>query len=482
MLKNKKLLLIVLQDLIFIFSTLLFFALPWSLRNYPMQHPINVFFVVISNTEGADSNTLNSILFGFVIPSLVVYIIYKIVIYILNKKNINFLKNKALKINLLYLATMVLICFTTLKMYIYPTLVYKIIKTPEYSVFYEQNYINPNTAKIKVPEKKRNLITLYVESLESSYASINDGGVFEDNLIPNLSKLAKENINFSHSEKIGGGENLEGTSWTVAGILSKMSGLPYFYPYKNINSTKTCLQNATILSDILAKSGYTQIFSMGSEKQFEDRDILLENHNVTVHDLNYYKDEKYIPQDYHVFWGIEDYKLFDIAKKELSELGKKNEPFSYSLLTVDSHYPSGFKCNKCEDIYDQKIKNVIRCTDNQVYDLVTWIQKQNWYSNTTIVILGDHCYLDAPLNNFIFYNVFINSAKELEYSKSKNRLFSSFDMYPTILESLGYEINEEGLALGRSLFSNSKTLLELYGTETITKETMKKNVQYEILK
>ena len=55
-------------------------------------------------------------------------------------------------------------------------------------------------------------------------------------------------------------------------------------------------------------------------------------------------------------------------------------------------------------------------------------------------------------------------------------------MYPTILESLGYEINEEGLALGRSLFSNSKTLLELYGTETITKETMKKNVQYEILK
>jgi phosphoglycerol transferase len=143
--------------------------------------------------------------------------------------------------------------------------------------------------------------------------------------------------------------------------------------------------------------------------------------------------------------------------------------------------------------------NVIACTDKQVSSFINWIQNQSLYPNTTVVILGDHCYLDAPLNNFIkfenknksntqisqsrkFYNVFINSAKQISTDKTKNRVFSSFDMYPTILEALGFEINAEGLALGRSLFNDSKTLLEKYGIETVTSETMKRTIQYESLK
>lgn len=36
-----------------------------------------------------------------------------------------------------------------------------------------------------------------MESMESSYADQEDGGIMDDNYIPNLTKLAKENINFS---------------------------------------------------------------------------------------------------------------------------------------------------------------------------------------------------------------------------------------------------------------------------------------------
>ena len=35
-----------------------------------------------------------------------------------------------------------------------------------------------------------------MESMESSYADQEDGGIMDDNYIPNLTKLAKENINF----------------------------------------------------------------------------------------------------------------------------------------------------------------------------------------------------------------------------------------------------------------------------------------------
>ena len=500
MINKKSILLQVIQDLIFIFSTSLLFALPWSLYNYPLQHPLTVFFVLSSNTEGADSNTVNSILFGFVIPTIIVYILYKIIYLCLYKKNPEVISKIMLKINLVYLAIMTILCICFLKIFSYPFIIYENFKKPENSSFYSENFIDPKTTEIVVPESKRNLITIYVESLETSYISEKAGGVFEQNLIPNLTKLAEKNINFSHTDKIGGGENLEGTSWTVAGLLSKMGGVPYFNPFaKDFNQVKSCLNNAIVLSDILDQYGYTQIFSMGSEKQFEDRDILLENHKITIHDLNYYKSKNIIPYDYYVFWGIEDYKLLEIAKEELSELGKDNKPFSYSLLTVDSHFPSGFTCNKCDTKFDKEIMNVISCTDKQVFEFVNWIQNQSWYANTTVVILGDHCYLDAPLNNFIkfenknkiyseiaknrkFYNVFINSAKQISIDKTKNRDFSSFDMYPTILESLGFEIKAEGLALGRSLFNDSKTLLEKYGIETVTKETMKRTVQYESLK
>lgn len=500
LINKKNILLHIIQDLIFTFSTSLLFALPWSLYNYPLQHPLTVFFVLSSNTEGADSNTINSILFGFVIPTIIVYIIYKIIYLCIYKKNPVKIFKIMQKFNLIYLTVMTILCLFFLKIFEYPFIIYENYKKPENSSFYTENFINPKTTKILVPDTKRNLITIFVESLETSYISEDNGGIFEQNLIPNLTELAKNNINFSHTEKIGGGVNLEGTSWTVAGLLSKMSGVPYFNPFgKDSNQNKTCLNNAIILSDILDQYGYTQIFAMGSEKQFEDRDILLENHKISIHDLNYYKNKNIIPQDYHVFWGIEDYKLFEIAKEELTNLGKEDKPFSYSLLTVDSHFPSGFTCNECETKYDKEIMNVIACTDKQVSSFINWIQNQSWYPNTTVVILGDHCYLDAPLNNFIkfenknksntqisqsrkFYNVFINSAKQIATDKTKNREFSSFDMYPTILEALGFEINAEGLALGRSLFNDSKTLLEKYGIETVTSETMKRTIQYESLK
>ena len=63
--------------------------------------------------------------------------------------------------------------------------------------FYEKYYVNPAKTKLDFPSQKRNLIYIFMESMESSYADQEDGGIMDDNYIPNLTKLAKENINFS---------------------------------------------------------------------------------------------------------------------------------------------------------------------------------------------------------------------------------------------------------------------------------------------
>ena len=87
--------------------------------------------------------------------------------------------------------------------------VYKSVQ--EKTDFYEKYYVNPAKTKLDFPSQKRNLIYIFMESMESSYADQEDGGIMDDNYIPNLTKLAKENINFSDKAdgKLGGPTCLE---------------------------------------------------------------------------------------------------------------------------------------------------------------------------------------------------------------------------------------------------------------------------------
>mgnify|MGYP002518075971 CR=1 FL=1 len=51
----------------------------------------------------------------------------------------------------------------------------------------------------------------------------------------------------------------------------------------------------------------------------ENRDLFLEDHHVEIHDIKWYKENKMIPEDYQVFWGFEDSKLYSMAKIELEK-------------------------------------------------------------------------------------------------------------------------------------------------------------------
>ena len=64
------------------------------------------------------------------------------------------------------------------------------------STIYEENYINPKTVNITFPDNKRNLIFIYLESMETTYLDKENGGGIKENVIPELYNLAKNNTNF----------------------------------------------------------------------------------------------------------------------------------------------------------------------------------------------------------------------------------------------------------------------------------------------
>ena len=185
-----------------------------------------------------------------------------------------------------------------------------------------------------------------------------------------------------------------------------------------------------------------------------------------------------------MWWGCEDEKLFTFARETLTELGKGEEPFNFTMLTVDTHFPDGYVCRLCGDAYEEQYANVLACSSKQVYAFVQWIMAQPFYENTTIILSGDHLtmdpnFLDGLEEEYVrtTYNCIINAAAKPQ--QEINRQFGSFDLFPTTLGALGVEIEGGRLGLGTDLFSGVPTLTEVYGWEYVDDELQKPSDFYD---
>ena len=358
---------------------------------------------------------------------------------------------------------------------------------------YEDNYVYPEDVKIEFPENKRNLIYIFLESMETSFISSELGGGSKNNLIPNLYSLAQENINFSTNNGIGGIYSVYGTSWTVGAMVGQTSGAHLHIPLgldgnKFSDYFSEFLPGLTTINDILHDNGYYQEIMFGSDASFGSRREYFSQHGVDkIFDIFTARENGFISNDYSVWWGFEDTKLFEYAKKELLSISSDtSRPFAFTMLTADTHHIAGYKCPDCQNNYSEHYENVISCSDKKVFEFIKWIQSQPFYNNTTIVICGDHPTMD---NGYIernipsdysrtIYNCFINTVAKT--SNTKNRKPCVFDMFPTTLAAVGCEIEGNRLGLGVNLFSDQQTLTEKLGSVSyLNGELSRRSVFYE---
>ena len=100
-----------------------------------------------------------------------------------------------------------------------------------YSEFIDVNYIDPADTELTFPETKRNLIYIFLESVETTYADTENGGAFEENYIPHLTEMAQEYEDFSGSSTdLNGGHSMPYTTWTAGALFGQTSGLPLSIP------------------------------------------------------------------------------------------------------------------------------------------------------------------------------------------------------------------------------------------------------------
>lgn len=361
-------------------------------------------------------------------------------------------------------------------------------KASKESDFIEDHYVDPGDVKLKFPEEKRNLIYIFLESMENTYADTDAGGKIITNYIPELTDLAGENVSFSNKEGIGGAFAYSGTTWTAAAMVTQTCGVPVKVELTAdaYGAEDVFLPGVTAIGDILEKEGYQQTLLVGSDAEFHGREPYFVQHgDYTVVDTVSLKNAGRLAQDYEEWWGFEDEKLFVYAKEELTRLAAEGEPFNLTMLTVDTHFPDGYECHLCQDVYEEQYANVLACSSRQVSEFVGWIKEQPFYENTTIIISGDHPTMDSEFLEDIdedyvrtIYNCIINAPIHPE--REKNRAFGTFDMFPTTLAAMGVEIEGDRLGLGTNLFSGEKTLTEQYGFEALEEELQKTSEFYNI--
>ncbi len=394
---------------------LLGFSARWMFHTWNKLTMDELVFHIKAPLEGTNNDMIKEYILVCVVPTLVLILVLCIFLKIFRQRNRQFLGGKLI-IGISIVFTAGLLFFTWNKLDVGTYLADQ--KTD--STFIEENYVDPNDVSLTFPEQKRNLIYIFLESMEMTYSDQSSGGAFEKNVIPLLTQLAQENEDFSGSSQVlNGAHALNGATWTMGAMFAHTSGLPLNLSINDndMDTQDSFFPGITTIGDILKEQGYNQELLLGSNAKFGGRKLYFSDHgDYMIHDYNYAKKQGLIDKDYKVWWGYEDEKLFAFAKDDLTELAKKDEPFNLTMLTVDTHFEDGYVCDQCEDNFDVQYANVMKCSSKQVSEFVAWVKEQDFYDNTTIVIAGDHLTMDSDFLQNIdadyderIYTAFINA-------------------------------------------------------------------------
>lgn len=371
------------------------------------------------------------------------------------------------------------------------------------SEFFEAQYVSPKTVgRVTAPEKKRNLLFIELESFETSFFSKEHGGLWDEELIPELYELLSDPdaIYFSTDSGTHGTLNAYGTTWTTAALIGYTAGIPFKVPVGKNNSyhSENFLSGAWALGDILSANGYRNILVSAATTTFGGVGEYFRAHGgYTIVDRNapYFTDAAgnrlgfSIPQSQWNEWGYSDAAAFSMAREVLSaQAASSDEPWHMVIKTTDAHfngylYEAGNGYEGSVRSHGSKIENVYATTSREVGSFIAWLKEQSFYADTTVVLVGDHPNMlagicgDTSADERGRYNLILNSVVTTD--RTKNRAFTAFDFYPTVLSALGFTVHGNRLGLGVDLFSSAPTLAERYGITVLNAE-LEKNSDFYI--
>lgn len=312
-------------------------------------------------------------------------------------------------------------------------------------------YARPVAAS--APQQPRNLITIYLESVENTFA---DEAVFGENLLAELDAATSGWADYPLQQYPTGG-------WTMAGIVGTQCGIPLksklLVPGTNSNTlgeqVESYLPGATCLGDLLAARGYTNAWVGGAHPRFGGKDTFLADHGYTsIQGLGDWEAAGEDRANISV-WGLSDGRLMTHARDTLAVLRASGQPFNLTILTLDTHEPAG-RFDSCTTAHQVAMATALKCSTTAVAGFLAHLEQQGVLDDTVVVVMGDHlkataeggdfsAELDAAAGRTILFRVW--SPDRVRFSRQGADQLS---VLPTTLELLGFRPPQGRAALGVS--------------------------------
>lgn len=327
-----------------------------------------------------------------------------------------------------------------------------------------------NPVILQKPEEPKNVIIYYFEGMEEAFGTAAS------------TKAAFAPV-FALGQKaiwMRGLGQYPGTEYSIAGYVATQCGVPLVPKGRQTriwDSTPDQIRRhgfmpaVTCLSDVLADDGYRTVFVNGADlSTFAIKEFLYSHRYERVVDLALMQKGSKKPEVSG--WGADDTTAHLWLADELRRLAADQRPFLLAFENIGTHGPSGYPDPECVARYGGKadLAASVQCGVDHLMRFLDLVDSLGLTENTVILLVSDHLMLHSDLSDELNAASAhrTNLAMILNSGQPPRQIMrpgAMFDVFPTLLESLGYRIDGGRAGLGRSLLQPAPTFVESHGPE-----------------
>ena len=310
-------------------------------------------------------------------------------------------------------------------------------------LFPEKELIYRNISNTdSLPEERPNVIFICVESLSAKFL-----GSFgnTENITPTLDSLANHCLFFTNLFATG--------TRTVRGMEAITLSIPPT-PGRSIVKRENNQQLFTI-GEVFRQKGYNRNFFYGGDGYFDNMNSFFGGNGFNIVDRGrgFLMDESItttrtnIEDDEVTFenaWGIADEDIYNKVIKIADEAHSAGKPFFDFVMTTSNHRPYTYPEGKIDIPSGSGRSGAVKYTDYAIGEFLKKAQQKEWYKNTVIIIMADHCASSAGRQELDGKNYHI-PALMLNLPSTPpqkiDKMASQIDIFPTLFSILNWNYN-----------------------------------------
>lgn len=259
---------------------------------------------------------------------------------------------------------------------------------------------------------------------------------------------------------------------TQAGVMVPARGMKF---QTGLERVRRFMPGVTFLGDILAAKSYSSRFIVGGDLAFGGLGALYATHGVQtvgMHDM-----ARMFPPDEvkaaRIEWFLDDQMVLETARRVHHDLVQLSDPLALIIETIAPHGPKGYvsRRNSVSGTAEatKDFARTVECLIDEVMEFVAEIRATSAAKgrDLRVVLLSDHLNHCPTLPDggpdYAGFNTVILWGDTASAPRQIDRLGSMVDVFPTLLDWLGWSPAPVAAGLGRSLLSDAPTLVEEFG-------------------